>query len=219
MKLFCDLNSKTIIINEKQQKMLNEMIAYHGSKANFDEFNLAYMGSGIGAQEFGEGLYLTFDKDAAYSYGGNVYTVDIPNENEGKYIYYDRPISNEIFISIINGIIEDMKLQYPDEYQDEQSIEDLRKELYDIMEPSEGRNLMYNIHRYIDDPIVIPKILKRAGVTGFIYNNGKVDNVIMFSSKDIKILDKEIVSENKNYIEEEYFTSNELLMENNDIIS
>lgn len=217
MKLFCDLNSKTIIINEKQQKMLNEMIAYHGSKANFDEFNLAYMGSGIGAQEFGEGLYLTFDKDAAYSYGGNVYTVDIPNENEGKYIYYDRPISNEIFISIINGIIEDMKLQYPDEYQDEQSIEDLRKELYDIMEPSEGRNLMYNIHRYIDDPIVIPKILKRAGVTGFIYNNGKVDNVIMFSSKDIKILDKEIVSENKNYIEEEYFTSNELLMENNDI--
>ena len=78
MKLFCDLNSKTIIINEKQQKMLNEMIAYHGSKANFDEFNLAYMGSGIGAQEFGEGLYLTFDKDAAYSYGGNVYTVDIP---------------------------------------------------------------------------------------------------------------------------------------------
>ena len=39
----------------------------------------------------------------------------------------------------------------------------------------------------------------------------------MFSSKDIKILDKEIVSENKNYIEEEYFTSNELLMENNDI--
>lgn len=213
MKLFCNLNKKTIIISDKQQKIINEMIAYHGSKANFDEFNIAYIGSGIGAQEFGEGLYLTFDKEAAYSYGGNVYTVDIPNENEGNYIYYDKPIPNELFTSIIDGIIEDMKLQYPNEYQDKQSIEDLRKELYDIMEPSEGRNLMYNIHRYIDDPIVIPNILKRAGVTGFIYNNGKVNNVIMFSSKDIKILDKETVNENKNSIEEEYFTPNELLTE------
>lgn len=217
MKLFCDLNNKTIIITEKQQKILNEMIAYHGSKANFDEFNLAYMSSGIGAQEFGEGIYLTFDKEAAYGYGGTVYTVNIPDENKANYIYYDKPIPSDLFSRIIDNIITDITAQYPEEYTNEQSIKDLRSELYDIMNPSEGRYLMYNIHRYIDDPIVIPKILKSAGVTGFIYNNGKVDNVIMFSSKDIKILDKETVNENKNYIEEEYFTPNELLMENNNI--
>lgn len=217
MKLFCDLNNKTIIITEKQQKILNEMIAYHGSKANFDEFNLAYMSSGIGAQEFGEGIYLTFDKEAAYGYGGTVYTVNIPDENKANYIYYDKPIPSDLFSRIIDNIITDITAQYPEEYTNEQSIKDLRSELYDIMNPSEGRYLMYNIHRYIDDPIVIPKILKSAGVTGFIYNNGKVDNVIMFSSRDIKILDKETVNENKNYIEEEYFTPNELLMENNNI--
>ena len=217
MKLFCNLDKKTIIITESQRRKIQEMIAYHGSKMNFDEFNLAYMGTGVGAQEFGEGIYLTFDKEAAYGYGGTIYTVNIPDENKANYIYYDRSIPSDLFSAIIDGIIADMTRQYPDEYTDEQSVDDLRQELYNIMDPSEGRHLMYNIHRYIDDSIVIPKILKNAGVTGFIYNNGKVDNVIMFSSKDIKILDKETVNENKNYINEEYFTPNELLMENNNI--
>lgn len=217
MKLFCNLDKKTIIITESQRKKIQEMIAYHGSKMNFDEFNLAYMGTGVGAQEFGEGIYLTFDKEAAYGYGGTIYTVNIPDENKANYIYYDQPIPSDLFSAIIDNIIADITRQYPDEYTDEQSIEDLKKELYDIMDPSEGRHLMYNIHRYIDDSIVIPKILKSAGVTGFIYNNGKVDNVIMFSSKDIKILDKETVNENKNRIEEEYFTPNELLTEDIEI--
>ena len=217
MKLFCNLDKKTIIITESQRKKIQEMIAYHGSKMNFDEFNLAYMGTGVGAQEFGEGIYLTFDKEAAYGYGGTVYTVNIPDENKANYIYYDRSIPSDLFSAIIDGIIADMTRQYPDEYTDEQSVDDLRQELYKIMDPSEGRHLMYNIHRYIDDSIVIPKILKNAGVTGFIYNNGKADNVIMFSSKDIKILDKETVNENKNRIEEEYFTPNELLTEDIEI--
>ena len=217
MKLFCNLDKKTIIITESQRKKIQEMIAYHGSKMNFDEFNLAYMGTGVGAQEFGEGIYLTFDKEAAYGYGGTIYTVNIPDENKANYIYYDRPIPSDLFSAIIDNIVVDITRQYPDEYTDEQSIEGLKKELYDIMDPSEGRHLMYNIHRYIDDSIVIPKILKNAGVTGFIYNNGKADNVIMFSSKDIKILDKETVNENKNRIEEEYFTPNELLTEDIEI--
>ena len=217
MKLFCNLDKKTIIITESQRRKIQEMIAYHGSKMNFDEFNLAYMGTGVGAQEFGEGIYLTFDKEAAYGYGGTIYTVNIPDENKANYIYYDRPIPSDLFSAIIDNIVVDITRQYPDEYTDEQSIEGLKKELYDIMDPSEGRHLMYNIHRYIDDSIVIPKILKNAGVTGFIYNNGKADNVIMFSSKDIKILDKEIVNENKNYINEEYFTPNELLTEDIEI--
>lgn len=217
MKLFCNLDKKTIIITESQRRKIQEMIAYHGSKMNFDEFNLAYMGTGVGAQEFGEGIYLTFDKEAAYGYGGTIYTVNIPDENKANYIYYDRSIPSDLFSAIIDNIVADITRQYPDEYTDEQSIEDLKKELYDIMDPSEGRHLMYNIHRYIDDSIVIPKILKNAGVTGFIYNNGKADNVIMFSSKDIKILDKETVNENKNYIEEEYFTPNELLTEDIEI--
>lgn len=217
MKLFCNLDKKTIVITESQSKKIEETLAYHGSKMNFEEFNLAYMGTGAGAQEYGEGIYLTFDKEKAYGYGGTIYTVSIPDENKANYIYYDQPIPSDLFSAIIDNIITDITTQYPEEYEDEQSVKYLKKELYDILNPSEGRYLMYNIHRYIDDPIVIPKILKKAGVTGFIYNDGKVDNVIMFSSRDIKILDKETVNENKNYINEEYFTPNELLMENNNI--
>ena len=213
MKLFCNLDKKTIVITESQRKKIEETLAYHGSKMNFEEFNLAYMGTGVGAQEYGEGIYLTFDKEKAYGYGGTIYTVSIPDENKANYIYYDRPIPSDLFSAIIDNIITDITTQYPEEYEDEQSVKYLKKELYDILNPSEGRYLMYNIHRYIDDTIVIPKILKKAGVTGFIYNDGKVDNVIMFSSRDIKILDKETVNENKNRIEEEYFTPNELLTE------
>ena len=213
MKLFCNLDKKTIVITESQSKKIEETLAYHGSKMNFEEFNLAYMGTGAGAQEYGEGIYLTFDKEKAYGYGGTIYTVSIPDENKANYIYYDQPIPSDLFSAIIDNIITDITTQYPEEYEDEQSVKYLKKELYDILNPSEGRYLMYNIHRYIDDPIVIPKILKKAGVTGFIYNDGKVDNVIMFSSRDIKILDKEVVNENKNYINEIKEKVKELLFE------
>ena len=105
MKLFCNLDKKTIIITESQRKKIQEMIAYHGSKMNFDEFNLAYMGTGVGAQEFGEGIYLTFDKEAAYGYGGTVYTVNIPDENKANYIYYDRSIPSDLFSAISSNFL------------------------------------------------------------------------------------------------------------------
>ena len=38
MKLFCNLDKKTIIITESQRKKIQEMIAYHGSKMNFEYF-------------------------------------------------------------------------------------------------------------------------------------------------------------------------------------
>lgn len=38
MKLFCNLDKKIIIITESQRKKIQEMIAYHGSKMNFEYF-------------------------------------------------------------------------------------------------------------------------------------------------------------------------------------
>ena len=200
MKIFYNLdnlNKKTVVITEEQARLFKEQIAYHGSKADFEQFSCAYIGTGIGAQEFGEGIYLTFDKEAAMHYGGVVYTVDIPDVQTNNYIFYDQPIEKDCFERIIDGIINYVRYDDPEYYDDETNLNDFKNELYEVLNPSEGRYLMYNIHRYIDDKVAIPNILNNAGVIGFIYNNGKVDNVVMFSSKKIKIIEKENIDLNE----------------------
>lgn len=54
-------------------------IAFHGSQADFDEFDLAYVGTGEGHQAFGHGLYLAESKGTGKTYtkaGGPRYEVD-----------------------------------------------------------------------------------------------------------------------------------------------
>ena len=154
MKLFCDLNSKTIIINEKQEKMLKEMVAYHGSKANFDEFNLAYMGSGIGAQEFGEGLYLTFDKDAAYSYGGTVYTVDIPNENMPWDVFKSCAETINIIVCVYDLSIIDKCKEYKEEWRKPiLTFDSIKKRMIKKAEEEKGEELSQKEIKEIEEYI------------------------------------------------------------------
>lgn len=193
MFLFCKPNkSKNIIITESQARHLQEMLAYHGSKADFDQFSLAYMGTGIGAQEFGYGIYLTLDKEAAEHYGGVTYTVEIPDPDKALYLYYNEPIPNEVYDRIINAIVDWNVEIYPDEY-DESTKENLIQELKDVMPPTEGRYLMYNLHKFVDEKTYAAQMLKNCGVTGFFYNNGKIDNVVIFDTKAIHIIEKNII--------------------------
>lgn len=174
---------------------LNEMVVYHGSKADFDQFSMAYIGSGVGAQEFGYGLYLTFDPDAAYGYGGMVYEVEIPDIANGNYIFYDRPIPQDTMEKIYSEILEVNRIEYPDEFEDEQSCQDFIQELRDVMPPKEGRYLMYNIGKYVYEKTQVPMIMRKCGISGFIYNNGKVDNVVMFDSRQMRIINKQRVGD------------------------
>lgn len=184
-------NRKTVAITEAQARYIKEMVAYHGSKADFDQFSLAYIGSGVGAQEFGEGLYFTLDQEAAYGYGGIVYTVELPDPDGSNYIYYNEPIPEVTYDKIVSGIVEWNCQVYADEYEDESARQELEQEIRSIMPPTEGRYLMYNIHRFVDEKTMIPRILSNAGVVGFFYNNGKVNNVVIFNSRVVKIVNKE----------------------------
>ena len=186
-------NAKTVIITEAQAKYLKEMTAYHGSRADFDQFSLAYIGSGVGAQEFGEGLYFTLDREAAYGYGGVVYTVELPEPNATNYLYYNEPIPETTYNEIVSGIVDWNANVYTDEYSDDESRQQLEHDIRETMPPTEGRYLLYNIHRFVDEKTMIPKILSNAGVVGFFYNNGKVDNVVIFNSRAIRIVNKEQV--------------------------
>ena len=83
--------SKRITITEEQYKFLvNEINLYHGSRANFDHFDLAYALSGSGEMGYGRGVYLSDYRDAALEYssnGGYLYTVKVP---KGKYLKNSR---------------------------------------------------------------------------------------------------------------------------------
>ena len=68
---------------------LNETIAYHGSRYDFDEFYLGSFGSGEGASGWGYGIYFSEDKEDAKEYARKLahykseerlYSVKIPDK-------------------------------------------------------------------------------------------------------------------------------------------
>jgi len=78
-------NIKTSVINDGdfskeeldgyvlQENEVDEMMAYHGSGADFDKFNhKKYLSTGAGSQTFGWGTYVTDDKEVANGYSNVV---------------------------------------------------------------------------------------------------------------------------------------------------
>lgn len=79
----------------------DSMKTYHGSGAEFDKFNLAHSGEGEGESMIGKGIYTTRDKRIAEEYAGvagnrevagrkHLYEVEIPADNGGNYLDYDK---------------------------------------------------------------------------------------------------------------------------------
>lgn len=63
-KLLCEAILKHI--NENFQ---NELTAYHGCLADFDKFDLKFIGTGEGTQEYGNGVYVTAVESTGKMYG------------------------------------------------------------------------------------------------------------------------------------------------------
>ena len=85
---------RKISITESQLKFIiresiSELQLYHGSCADFDEFDDKFVLTGVGQMAFGYGFYLTNNVENARSYamGGKLYTVEVP---QGKYLKGDR---------------------------------------------------------------------------------------------------------------------------------
>lgn len=66
-----------------QENETNEMMAYHGTGADFDKFNhKKYLDTGAGSQTFGWGTYVTNDEEVAKGYSENSKTVGVDTEHE-----------------------------------------------------------------------------------------------------------------------------------------
>lgn len=73
------------IVRTTLNEVMDELNLYHGTNADFDNFDVAYMSTGWGQQAHGYGFYLTDCYEAAkdYSCGGKVMEVKVP---DGKYL-------------------------------------------------------------------------------------------------------------------------------------
>ena len=89
------------IVESTINEVMDEITAYHGTDANFDNFDLAYMGTGAGKQDYGYGIYLSFAPNGTQYYGKNSYTVEIPSDNK-KYIIGDKVYSPAFLNKIKN---------------------------------------------------------------------------------------------------------------------
>ena len=105
-------NIKTSVINDGdfskeeldgyvlQENEVDEMMAYHGTGANFDKFNhKKYLNKGAGSQVFGWGTYVTDDIEIATSYSENAKGHDALDRMRKKIIEIIKSEGNETNIN------------------------------------------------------------------------------------------------------------------------
>ena len=85
----------------KNHKVLNEMVAYHGTAVEFKAFDLSKVHTGEGATMYGFGVYVTTNEKTAEYYmkvasrqnnkhEGFVMTVQIPDDNGKNYLSIEK---------------------------------------------------------------------------------------------------------------------------------
>lgn len=95
-----------MVINQ-QEGLLNEMVAYHGSPHDFDQFSTEHIGSGEGAQAYGWGLYFAGKKEVAEWYKEKLSSRELPAgfvNPSGEWAYkkdnygYERWVNGSVWI-------------------------------------------------------------------------------------------------------------------------
>jgi hypothetical protein len=80
---------------------------FHGSSYYFDKFSTNKIGSGIGQQDDGWGLYLTTDKDSAKNYGKYIYETTLfkgKKPNEYNFLELKKPVPKDLVKKIVEAV-------------------------------------------------------------------------------------------------------------------
>ena len=94
------------LINELGYKVAKYEIGgvFHGSSYYFDKFSTNKIGSGIGQQQDGWGIYLTDDKESSKNYGNYIYETTLfkgKNLDEYTFIDINKPVKKDLVEKII----------------------------------------------------------------------------------------------------------------------
>lgn len=180
------------------RETLEELELFHGTKADFDNFDEAYMSSGWGEQGYGYGFYLTdsYDTANAYSRGGRIMKVKVPN---GKYLSYRSISAREkqrianIFYKWYTTEQEYGREAFPDNETRRYFWDDYIEPLLDS---DNGGDVYGNIAATLGSNKDTSEFLRRIGYVGIKIpsvneeTGEKFMNYVIFNPKDIKILEK-----------------------------
>lgn len=186
------------IISRAVMEAVNELDLYHGSSADFDKFDLAYLSSGWGQQAYGYGVYLTNSTECAkeYSKGGLIYTVKVPNRPYLSYTRISRDAAYKIARDFYKWYLEN------DEYGRE-AYKGCEKEFWNeeckyLCDCQDGGDIYGTIASILGSDKETSDFLYKEGYKGIKWVDVTSDgtrntNYVIFNPKDIKILKKEKV--------------------------
>lgn len=190
------------IIRNVIKESIDEINLYHGTNADFNKFDTAYMSSGWGQQAHGYGFYLIDDfntaKDYAYNaHTGQVLEVEVP---DGKYLN-DKSISMREKERIARIFFKYITKENPDtidSYPDEQTRQDFwNYEVSYILNCSTGTYVYGTIASLMGSDKDTSNFLHdKCGYTGLIVrdkptHDSKLMKIyVIFNPDDIKILKK-----------------------------
>lgn len=183
------------IVKSVISESMDEIMAYHGTNHDFNEFDTAYMGTGYGQQAFGWGVYLCLTKDGAQPYGKILYEVEIPSD-EKRYIHADKLYKKTFCDKLIRAI-------YKQALSDKDSVwkgaeQDFAEELRMTFNGSiYGDSVIGSIEPYVSLPNgkmsreeCAAKLLRSLGYFGYKWTSNGYTNVVMFDAKDIHVVSK-----------------------------
>ena len=189
-----------ILFKKVLKESIDELQLFHGSQADFDKFDVAYMSSGWGQQAYGYGFYVAAQKDTAIQYGrgGIVYTVEIPSD--GLYLS-NKSISKREALGVARKFFKYYTTE--DEYGKE-AYAGHENEFWDeecryVADCSDGESLYGTIASIIGSDRQTSKWLNKIGYTGIMlyYKSGDgkpLLNYVIFNPTDIKIISKERIN-------------------------
>ena len=183
------------------QKALNELELFHGSTADFDKFDLAYLSKGWGSQTYGYGIYLTTDKSCAkeYAKGGFIYQVKVPNKG---YIHLGKITRRQA--SIIANALYEYLLSNDNEHSydtDDAKRQLWNQEIASVAQTLTGNDLYGSLAALLGGDKETSDFLYKIGYRGLkwaetnSYSGKQFMNYVIFNPKSIKILKKKQIGD------------------------
>lgn len=195
-----DWEKNESIVKRHLTEAINELELYHGTTADFNHFDLAFISSGWGQQAYGYGVYLTDYIQSAieYSMKGYVYVCEVP---KGKYLR-----NNSISRAEARNIaIKFFKYYTTEDEYGKDAYKGNEQEFWDeeckyVASCETGADIYGTISSLIGSDKKTSEFLHRLGYKGLRYNTksglgNKFKIYIIFDPRDIQIITKKKYNE------------------------
>lgn len=170
--------------------------AWTGSSADFDNFDMAYVGTGVGAQAHGYGLHMAEERKTAEGYRserGKLYHVEIPDNDvllDEQKSFDEQPLKVR---KALEKIVHSFTLEQLENWNDVRRLGKARvvAEIMDALSESNGMNIYGTISDLVEGQKEASTLLNQYGIKGITYHETQSGRCyVIFDDKAIKILEK-----------------------------